>query len=164
MLHRFHPAGERPSAGSRSHDPRPRCRGLGARPRPDARSRPDTPIHFWPSQYTYAQIRQAINARFAPLAGSPAGRSPNGTTQLAIRGEVDYIAATVELFALTRIPNLGPQPPPPAGSYTLRLLDGGGATLQQIPFEPVSWIQSEGEPSHRGAFLLLILTFSVTLG
>ncbi|MDQ1346867.1 MAG: hypothetical protein QG573_236, partial [Acidobacteriota bacterium] len=116
----------------------------------------DTPIHFWPSQYTYAEIRQAINARFAPLAEPLAGRSPNGTTQLAIRGEVDYIAATVELFALTRIPNLGPQPPPPAGSYTLRLLDGGGATLQQIPFEPVSWIQSEGEPSHRGAFLLLI--------
>ncbi len=116
----------------------------------------DTPIHFWPSKHTYGEIRQAINGRFAPVAGPLSGSSPGGTNQLAIRGEVDYLAATVELFPLTRIPDLGTQPPPPAGNYSLRLLDGGGATLQQVPFEPVSWIQSEGEPSHRGAFFLLI--------
>jgi len=116
----------------------------------------DTPIHFWPSAHTYDAIRQAINARFAPLAAPPPDRAPAGTTQLMVRGEVDFAAGTVELLPLARIPELGTQPAPPAGDYSLRLLDGAAGTLQQVPFAPQRWMQTEGDPSHRGSFLLLV--------
>ncbi len=116
----------------------------------------DTPIHFWPSEHTYEEIRQAINARFAPVAAPPPARAPAGTAQLMVRGEVDFAAGSVELFPLARIPELGTQPPPPSGDYSLRLLDGSAGTLQLIPFQPQRWIQTEGDPSHRGSFMILV--------
>ncbi len=116
----------------------------------------DTPIHFWPAEETFDALRQAINARFAPAGAPPPDRLPAGTTQLAVRGEVDFAAGTVDLQPLLRIPGLGSQPAPDPGSYSLELRDGGGGTLQQIPFEPRSWMQTEGDPSNRGSFLVFV--------
>lgn len=124
-----------------------------------------TPIDTWPSAHSYAALRQAINARFAPLAPPalptpvPSERRPAGTTQLAIRGEVDFAAGTVDLQPLVRIPGLGTQPlptPPPGADFALRLRDSGGATLELIPFEPRRWLETGQVAASVGSFFLLI--------
>ena len=122
----------------------------------------DTPIDTWPSAHSYAELRQAINARFAPLAplsGAPPERRPTGATQLAIRGEIDFAAGTVDFQPLARIPGLGTQPLPPAPpvpEFTLRLRDSGGATLQLIPFAPQRWRETGQVASSFGSFFLLL--------
>lgn len=116
----------------------------------------DTPIDTWPSADTFDELRQAINARFAPVAAPAPERQPEGTTQLVVRGEVDFAAGTVELQPLTRVPSLGTQPPPTPGDFALRLLDGGGGTLQLVSFEPRRWIESGRVASSLGSFIVLL--------
>lgn len=94
----------------------------------------------WISKHTYTNVLQALIARFQPARALGAMEMPRPTSDpqdyLLIRGQIDLEsgAASWLPFQLARLfePPEGPAP----GPFTLRLLDGTGQLLADIPFAP----------------------------
>lgn len=116
-----------------------------------------SPIDTWPSDVTYAALRQAIASRFpASFDGPPPSSIVAGVPHLGVRGTVDYAASTVALEPVARFPDLPPPGAPPSGPLLLRLRDGGGALLQEIPFRATYWPESGTGGDASGSFQLLV--------
>ncbi len=104
----------------------------------------------WISKYTYTQIQQALIARFQPpralqLAGPDAGPQE----YLLVRGRMDLESGAVHWLPFQWVQLAEPPEPPAPGPFTLRLLDGAGQLLADIPFEPA--LDQPDDPAEHGS-------------
>jgi hypothetical protein len=106
----------------------------------------------WISQITYDALLSASNAIFDPLA-SPVRSQPSGgsaTDYLMVRGSVDLLRDSVDLLPFGTLSSSMEPPMPPAGSYTLRVLDDVGGVLSEVSFEPTEQHADASGPGGEG--------------
>lgn len=108
----------------------------------------------WVDEFTYRELRDAISDG---LPANDRGFLINGTLRI-LRGRIDLAANTVRFDPFVGFTTETSVLQPPAGEYSLELLDGSGQVIDTIPFEPrVSWTQQPpegGGPPVRARFLV----------
>ena len=94
----------------------------------------------WISKYTYTNILQALIARFQPPPARSAKQMPRPASEpqdyLLIRGQIDLESGTASWLPFQLAQLFEPPESPAPGPFTLRLLDGTGRLLADIPFAP----------------------------
>ena len=92
-------------------------------------------IHFWPSKYTYSQLKAEINGRYGS-ASAPPPETPTGSTEhLLVHGWVDPAAGSATFDPFLALPAGGLLPAPAPGAYTLRVHRIGGG-IEDVSFVP----------------------------
>jgi hypothetical protein len=113
----------------------------------------NAPIDFWPSAHTYTTLRDNINLQFGEL-DQAVFRGPTGDYQL-FRGLVDLDTMAVELLSTVVLEDVAPPDNPPAGDFTLRLRESGGAIIDEISFA-VEPYQARGAQGAVGGFIIAV--------
>lgn len=95
----------------------------------------------WISKYTYTNILQTLIARFQPpaprgLANLQSPQTSEPQDYLLIRGGIDLESGAVSWLPFQLAQLFEPPEGPAPGPFTLRLLDGAGQRLADIPFAP----------------------------
>ncbi len=111
----------------------------------------------WPSSDFYEHVRIRINDLWA---GSAAAPSPSpmllagggSTDYLIVRGVMDFGEQQVDWLPFKLVTRTTPPSLPTPGTFTLRLKDGGGAVLGEVPFTISQSVMGEG----RAPFLVLV--------
>lgn len=104
----------------------------------------------WMSKYTYTNIfNYIINAFGTGGAPPPALHDPakNSSPTMLLRGEIDLLADTAT-FEPSYPVAAGTIPAPEPGDYLLRVVDGIGQALVEVPFTP---LVPQGEFGHEPA-------------
>ena len=108
----------------------------------------------WISDYTYNAIRDALNSRFSVTYPAAASRARATSGLLAsrdalsaaktgaiddyflVRGLIDFETDAVTFVPFATVSSAAQPLLPPAGNYTLQLLDAADNILEEISFEP----------------------------
>jgi len=89
----------------------------------------------WTSGYTYEKLHDYITVQ---AQAATAQELHTEGERLLVIGQVDEDGGAAKLATVSRVVETWPlTAPEPAGSYSLRLLDGGGGILAQHPFTPL---------------------------
>ncbi len=115
----------------------------------------------WISDYTYGHLKTCLLALNAggvtpgcgPAGGAVAGRrlrgpqAPQPGDWLALYGHVAADLGHADILASQRLTQVYEQPPRPPGDFSLRLVDGIGATLADYSFAPLPMQDGESTTS-----------------
>lgn len=105
------------------------------------------PTWRWIAKPNYESLIDAINERSAPSVVPPSS-SADETAYDVVRGSINLEDDTGRFAPFGRDGSPVPLEPPPAGEYSLVLLDVSGNLLDEIPFQPIQFVLDRvpGEP------------------
>ena len=93
-------------------------------------------IDLWNSDYTYNGLKNSITSTFGSRRIET--QAPKTLQNyLVVQGRVNFALNAVQLLPVSTLASSTTPPSDPAGSYTLRLLDGVGGVVEERTFEPV---------------------------
>jgi uncharacterized repeat protein (TIGR01451 family) len=97
---------------------------------------PGSTSFSWPSFYSYTNIMNEITSRWGGVPRPGIVHAASISQYLIVRGHLNEARGTFNLLPIYTIPfDVAPAAPTP-GPYLIRLLDAGGAMLNQIAFTP----------------------------
>jgi len=111
------------------------------------------PVHFWPSSHTYVTLKENIDLQFGNLEAALQNGVP--ADYMLFRGIVDLEDFSARLLSSALLEDVMQPDNPPAGDFTLRLLDSSGSTIQEISFS-IEAHEVLGEPGSEGDFAIAV--------
>jgi uncharacterized repeat protein (TIGR01451 family) len=110
------------------------------------------PLSWWISTYNYTNIYNYVANNFS---GPPGGRPGGGpsTNWMIFRGVMDFTQNSGELLPTLSVSTTILPPSPPPGNYSLVLFDSNGNILQEIPFQPSTDEDEDGDDD-TGSFMI----------
>lgn len=113
----------------------------------------------WVSQYSYGRIATALQERFGSVSARAAALNLAAAAEppadfLLVRGLIDPVTGGVQWRPFSQLVRASSPEMPPAGAWELRLLNGQGALLHSVTFQPEWPVTEPLSPVARGAFVI----------